>query len=174
VLVQSIVQTVNTFADKEPKTNESKKQKAQRYLKMFLLFVTIISNALICVAFVPFFITNALPMFVGFFWVLIPVLIALTLVYAVFITVVVSSLSKCAMCTNKYCKRFFATHCAVGLQVFGCLVISMSYNYSQYCYFGGGYTPVIGYEYQSRNTATWAQALSNSSELVTHNVLAFF
>jgi hypothetical protein len=78
------------------------------------------------------------------------------------------------MCKAEYCGRFFLTHCAVGLQVFGCLVLSMAYNYSQYCYFGGGYLPVIGYEFQSRNTATWAQALNNSSELVTHNVLAFF
>jgi hypothetical protein len=50
----------------------------------------------------------------------------------------------------------------------------MAYNYSQYCYFGGGYISVIGYEYQSRDTAAWGRALSNSSDLVTHNILAFF
>ncbi len=50
----------------------------------------------------------------------------------------------------------------------------MAYNYSQYCYFGGGYLSVIGYEFQSRDTGAWGRALANSSDLTTHNILAFF
>jgi hypothetical protein len=130
-------------------------------------------NALICFVFIPFFILNALPMFVGFCWLLVPLLCALTLAYAIFVTTFVSSASRCHMCKEKHCRRFFATHCAVGLQVFGCLVLSMAYNYSQYCYFGGGYLTAIGYEYQSRDTGAWGRALSNSSDLTVHNVLAF-
>ena len=75
---------------------------------------------------------------------------------------------------NGYCGRFFLTHCAVGLQVFGCLVMSIAYNYSQYCYFGGGYIAVLGYEFQSRDTGAWSRAFSNSTLLETHNILAFF
>ena len=56
-------------------------------------------------------------------------------------------------CEKGRCPELFGTHSAAGLQVFGCLILSVAYNYSQYCYFGVGYLPVLGYEFQSRDTA---------------------
>ncbi|CAF4064207.1 unnamed protein product [Adineta steineri] len=71
-------------------------------------------------------------------------------------------------------RHHFCTHCVVGLQVFGCLVFSMAFNYSQYSFYGGDFNSVPWYEYQSRDTVTWFHSLSNSSELLTHNILAAF
>lgn len=147
---------------------------AGRSAKLLLLIATILSNATICIVFVPYFITNSLPMFVGFIWLLGPLLIVLPLAYASFITVLVSIISKCGMCGDGSCPRFFGTHCAVGLQVFGCLVLSMAYNYSQYCYFGGGYLTAIVYEFRSRDTIAWGQSFSNSTDFQIRNILAFF
>ena len=113
-------------------------------------------------------------MLAGFCWVLFPLLFALMLAYALFITALVSTIRKCHECSGKYCYQFFGTHCAVGLQVFGCLILSMAYNYSQYCYFGGGYLSVLGYELQSRDTGAWGRALVNDTQLQTHSILAFF
>ena len=122
------------------------------------------------------FFTNALVMIVGFCWLLGPLLIILILLYAAFITVVVNIASSSNMCDNSdgYCRLFFGTHCAVGLQVFGCLILSMAYNYSQYWYFGDSYLSAIGYEFQSRDTVAWGRALTNNSQFLTDNILAFF
>ena len=149
-------------------------KKTSRYLKYFLLGATFIMNLLICVIFVPFFITNTLPMVVGFCWLLVPLWLALSLAYAIFATVLISIVTKGQMCTNGLCRRLFITHFLVGIQVFGCLILGMAYNYSQYAYFGGGYLSVVEYEFQSRDTGNWARAIRNSSELTTDTVLAVF
>ena len=129
-------------------------------------------NLLICVIFVPFFITNTLPMIVGFCWLLVPLWLALSLVYAIFATSLISIVTKGEKCTCSFSGRFFGTHFAVGIQVFGCLILGMAYNYSQNAYFGGGYLSVVEYEFQSRDTGNWARALRNSTELRADTVLA--
>ena len=179
VLLQSTIQVVNIYTiedDENDEDNVNWKRKVLSFFKKLLLFGTIFSNALMCLVFVPYFITNALPMFVGFIWLLGPLIIVLVLAYAIFTTIVLNIILSCTMCSccGKECRRLFGTHCAVGLQVFGCLAMSMAYNYSQYCYFGGGYLTVIGYEFQSRDTTAWGRAFANSSDLQAHNMLAFF
>ena len=150
VLVQSGVQLAHTIRHRED--DSSTMTSVRNVCKMLLLGATIIMNVILCIIFIPFLITNVLPMLVGFCWLLLPLLIVLTVTYAIFITTVASIIGKCGLCQNGYCKRFFLTHFLVGLQVFGCLIISMAYNYSQYCYFGGGYIRVLGYEFESRET----------------------
>jgi hypothetical protein len=184
VLVQSITQAVFFYKEKEsseekPAEKSTEKPtkkfaKCQAYFKWFLLTFTILLNSAIVLVFIPYFITNALPMLVGFCWVLMPILGLLILAYVIFVLIVVSIIDRCKMCKEKFVMRMFATHCAVGLQVFGCLIVSMAYNYSQYCYFEGGYLPVLGYELQSRDTVTWANNIANNSQLIAHNILAFF
>lgn len=114
-------------------------------------------------------------MIVGYCWLLIPLLAILTFLYAGLIIVVMGIGSSCGMFSNFNNNRawFFGTHCAVGVQIFGCLIAGMAYNYSQYWYFGDGYFSVIGYEFQSRDTVAWGRALTNDSQLLTENILGF-
>lgn len=179
VLVQSIVQVKNTYrAMKASKYRHDNQEtccfKMAKCSTEFLLGSTIIMNVAICLVFLPYMVTNSIPMIVGFCWLLLPLLAILTLVYALIITAFVSIISRCAMCDEGFCCRFFFTHCAVGLQVFGCLIISMAYNYSQYCYFGSGYLPAVVNEFQSRDTVVWAHSLVNDTTFQIHNILAFF
>ena len=136
-----------------------------------MLLGTILMNAAVCLVFIPYFLINALPMLVGFCWLLIPLAVVLSLAYAIFTTILVSLVSGNGC---DHCGRLFGAHFAVGIQVFGCLALSMAYNYSQYTYFGGGYLSVLGYEFRSRDTVAWGNALTNSSELQIHSILAFF
>jgi hypothetical protein len=174
VLVDSIVQLVNMIkATKKNKENEPDKND-MNWLKWTLLGFTIVMNSLVCLVFVAFFISNVLPMLIAYCWVLLPILGGLVLTYATLITSVISGIRQCQDCGCVYCLKFFGTHCIVGLQVFGCLILGMAYNYSQYSFFGAAYTSVPWYEYQSRDTVAWFNSLTNSSELVIHNVLTPF
>jgi len=145
-----------------------------RQVKWFLLGSSIVMNSAVFLAFIPFFVSNVVPMLIAYVWVLLPLLGVLVLTYAIFITSVVNAIRQCQDCSCIYCGKFFGTHCIVGLQVFGCLIVSMAYNYSQYSFFGADYSSVIWYEYQSRDTATWFNSLTNSTELDIQNVLAPF
>ena len=176
VLVQSGFQLKTTLDRGERRDGFIRS--SYQYLKWFLLGATIVLNSAVCLVFIPYIITNALPMLVGFIWLFIPLLAALVVVYAAFIT---AFMTWCVCCKKEEgqsrrgkCGKLFRTHCLVGLQVFGCLILSMAYNYSQYCYFGGGYIRVISYEFQSRETVFYFNTLGNDSSLVTHNILAFF
>ena len=172
VLVQSIVQ-VNTFVTKD-KTDGKYREKAGFIAKMLLLGSTILMNLTLCLVFVPYFITNALPMFVGFFWLLIPLLFVLILAYASFITGIVIIIQKKSGVKKTHARRLFLAHCAVGLQVFGCLVVTMAYNYSQYCYFGGGYISVIPLEFYSHDTLAWGNTFKINTQNQVDTFLSFF
>jgi len=173
ILVDSIVELVNTYRaykkDQDKVMNDDMRQ-----VKWFLLGSSIVMNSAVFLVFIPFFVSNVVPMLIAYVWVLVPLLIALVLTYAIFITSVVNAIRQCKDCSCIYCGKFFATHCIVGLQVFGCLIVSMAYNYSQYSFFGADYSSVIWYEYQSRDTAAWFNSLTNSTELDIQNVLAPF
>ena len=193
VLVQSCVQYASTTRIHEQNRKENQSN-ITKYLQYFALGLTITINVTICVIFVPFFITNALPMLVGFCWLLAPLLGVLILVYAGFMSIAITCGASCCSDTRvrpfneeedgasqsqvrtgrRRCCYIFGTHCLVGLHVFGCLILSMAYNYSQYCYYGGGYLKVLGYEFQSRDTVSYFSVLGNDTTLVTHNILAFF
>ena len=143
-------------------------EKKRDIIILVLLMICIVLNGILLIVFIPFTITNALPMLVGFCWLLIPLLFALIITYALFISTILWCKKK------KNFRRLFLAHFAVGLQVFFCLIIAMAYNCSQYCYFGGGYLEVIGYEFNSRDTGRWGSTLVNSSQLQAHTILAFF
>ncbi|CAF1132923.1 unnamed protein product [Adineta ricciae] len=174
VLVEAFVQLGNMIKASKVDPNHQVKRNPVNYIKWALLISTIVLNSLVFVAFIPFFISNVFPMLIAYSWVLICVLAALVLAYATFITVVVNALRQCADCGCVYFLKFFGTHCVVGLQVFGCLVLSMAYNYSQYSFFGADYTSVIWCEYQSRDTTIWYQRLTNDSESLIQNLLTPF
>lgn len=167
VLVQCMIQGYNSYKA-ETKDDESA---LRRFAKIFLLGGTILMNVGICLVFIPYFLINAFPMLVGFCWLLIPLPLLLSLAYAIFTTILVTVVSGCKF---EHCGRLFGAHFLVGLQVFGCLALSMAYNYSQYTYFGGGYLTVLGYEFRSRDTVAWGNSLSNNTELQIHSILAFF
>lgn len=174
VLVQSIVQLV-IRAKNNKKPSYGKRNQAGFFWKWFLLGATVFMNLVVCIVFIPFIITNALPMLVGFCWLLFPLWAVLTVVYAVFIYLLLILIGKCTDYSFEgYGKRMFGAQCLVGLYAFGCLILSMAYNYSQYTYYAGGYIRVLGYEFQSRETGAYFIRLGNDSELVGHNVLAFF
>jgi hypothetical protein len=173
VLVEAFIQLANMIkASKDPK-NQIRENKLN-CVKWALLIITITLNCLVCLAFIPFFISNVLPMIIAYCWVLLSILVILVLVYAIFISVVVNAITRCRDCGCVYCLKFFGTHCVVGIQVFGCLVFSMAYNYSQYSFFGASYSDVIWCEYQSRDTAFWYKSLTTDSEMLVHNLLTPF
>lgn len=174
VLVESIVQSVNMYrANKEDQLNEAKEDSMKGF-KSFLLGATIVMNTGVFLAFIPFFVSNTIPMIIAYCWILLPVLAGVVLIYAIIVTSVVNGIRECEGCGCAYCLKFFGIHCVVGLQVFGTLVFSMAYNYSQYSYYGADYSQVMWYEYQSRDTVVWFNTLSNSSELTIHNLLTPF
>ncbi|CAF0856758.1 unnamed protein product [Adineta steineri] len=174
ILVDSIVQLVNTYRAHHEDKKKGIIKGNIKYIKWFLLGTSITLNSLIAMVFIPFFVSNVIPMLIIYSWILVVILVGLILLYAIVITSVVNAIRKCEGCGCIYCTKFFAAHCVVGLQVFGCLVFSMAFNYSQYSFYGGDFNSVPWYEYQSRDTVTWFHSLSNSSELLTHNLLAAF
>ncbi|UJR10993.1 hypothetical protein I4U23_015177 [Adineta vaga] len=174
VLIEAFIQLANMIkAGKEDPKNKVKSN-AMNYVKWTLLIITIVLNSLVFLAFIPFLISNVLPMLIAYSWVLFPLLAALVLIYATFITIVVNAFRQCEGCGCIYFWKFFGTHCLVGVQVFGSLVFSMAYNYSQYSFFGADYTSVIWCEFQSRDTIVWYQRLTNDSESLIQNLLTPF
>lgn len=171
VLVESIIQLVNTYRAHKSEEKKPSDKNCQKYLKWFLLGMTFVLNTAVASAFIPFLISNTVPMLIAYCWILLPILFGLTLVYAILVTSVVSCVRKCTDCGCGYCLKFFGAHCLVGLQVFGALALSMAYNYSQYSYFGADFMPVLWYEYLSRDTVSWYKTLTNSTELVVDNIL---
>ncbi|CAF1094335.1 unnamed protein product [Rotaria magnacalcarata] len=171
VLVESIIQIVNNYRANKQEDKKNSGARSSRKFKWALLCTTIVLNVGVCLVFIPFFISNTIPMLIAYCWLLVSVLGALVLVYAVFITIVINALRKCDGCSCRYCAKFFAAHCIVGCQAFGCLILSMAYNYSQYSYFGADYTSTIGYEAQSRDTVTWFNSLTNNTDSIIHNTL---
>lgn len=173
VLVEAFVQLANMIkASKDPKNQVSKNP--LNYVKWSLLITTIVLNCIVCLSFIPFVISNVIPMLISYCWVLLPILGILVLTYATFITAVVNAIKRCQDCGCVYCLKFFGTHCVVGVQVFGCLVFSMAYNYSQYSLFGASYSDVIWCEFQSRDTVYWYKSLTNDTEMLIQNILTPF
>jgi hypothetical protein len=174
VLVESIIQLVNMVkAHKKDKIDKSTK-KYMSSCKWFLLISSIVMNALAVLVFIPFFISNVVPMLIAYCWILLPILGGLVVLYATFVTSVINAIKQCQDCGCVYCLKFFGTHFLVGLQVFGCLVLGMAYNYSQYSFFGTSYKEVMWSEYQSRDTINWFNTLTNNSDLLIHNLLTPF
>lgn len=166
VLIQCLIQGYNSY-----KAGDKKDGWFRKNAKRVLLVGTILMNVTISLVFIPYFLTNALPMLVGFCWLLVPLAVLLSAVYGIFTTIL---LNIPLGCECNHCGRLFGAHFLLGLQVFGCLALSMAYNYSQYTYFGGGYLDILGYEFRSRDTLAWWSTLTNSTELQVHSILAFF
>jgi len=174
VLVESIVQCVNLYrANKENEMNEMKED-SLKWLKWTLLITTMILNGGVFLAFIPFFVSNTIPMIIAYCWLLLPILGGVVLIYASIVTIIINSCRKCEGCGCCFFWKFFGTHCVVGSQVFGCLIFAMAYNYSQYSYFGADYSDVMYYEYQSRDTINWFNNLKNNSDKAIHNLLTPF
>lgn len=172
VLIESIIHVANTYkANKKNDEENISYSKSWRTVKWVLLGSTITMNIIVMLVFVPFFVSNTVPMLIAYCWFLLPILGGLVLVYAIFITSTINALRKCKNCGFCFCLKFFGIHCLVGLQVFGCLILGMAFNYSQYNYFGADYLPTIGFEAQSRDTVTWYNTLTNSTQLIIDNAL---
>lgn len=98
VLVESIVQCVNLYrATKEDRLNQLKED-SLKWLKWTLLGATLFLNTSVFLAFIPFFVSNTIPMIIAYCWLLLPILGGVVLIYASVVTILINSFRKCEGC----------------------------------------------------------------------------
>lgn len=149
----------------------SQAEKALIGLLCFWCYAPLI--AFLCVL-SPYVFVNILPMFQCYIWLVIIWVIAIGLIGVIIGILLLTCPINRELIENFHFARFLLAMFASFESTMSPYLLVLLYNYSQYWYFGDTYIHAIVSEYQSRDTYTYFQALTNSSEQIAHTVLATF